>query len=228
MGLVVTITEALKSVTSSAELKFLVLGFLLAAALSLTLSLEGKDFLLDFLFLWRRRHSQGPPSQGCPHIYVGELIHDTMGFAAVTTKSLLRHVIDMWKNHTKKHLIANLESMIRPWDPDQPIEELLNHYNRCRSIAREGKDPISNESYARILVEIFNQRGVLERAVEEWEMNEEEDQTLVNTITHFTNANKHRLQKQTSLKSSLCANNAATAQPGQATNPGTPKRSRRR
>jgi uncharacterized protein (DUF2235 family) len=84
------------------------------------------------------------------------------------------------------------------------------------------------ESYARILVEIFNQRGVLERAVEEWEMNAEEDQTLVNTITHFTKANKHRLQKHTSLKSSLCANKAASAQPGQTRNPGTPKRSRRR
>jgi hypothetical protein len=46
MGLVVTITDALQSVPSSAELKFLATGFLFAAALSL----EGEDFLLDFLF----------------------------------------------------------------------------------------------------------------------------------------------------------------------------------
>jgi hypothetical protein len=31
-------------------------------------------------------------------------------------------------------------------DPDQQIEELFNHCNRCRSFAREGKDPISDES----------------------------------------------------------------------------------
>jgi hypothetical protein len=112
---------------------------------------------------------------------------------------------------------------MRPWDPDQPIEELFNHCNRCRSFARKGKDPISDESYARILIEIFNKSGVLERAVEEWEMKDEEDQTLANTITHFTKANKHRLQRQTSLKSSLRANNAALAQPGQAKKPGYPE-----
>jgi hypothetical protein len=75
---------------------------------------------------------------------------------------------------------------MRPWDPDQPIEELLNHCNRCRSFAREGKDPISDESYALILVEIFSKSGMLERAVEEWEMKDEDDQTLANTITRFT------------------------------------------
>jgi hypothetical protein len=94
----------------------------------------------------------------------------------------------------ERDLVENTNKLKAPWDPDA-LKSVFDNGTFCRDFATEGYDPISDATYTRIIVEIFEQAGVLEKVVEDWEKKPKTEKTLDNIITHFTAGNNHRLTK---------------------------------
>jgi hypothetical protein len=100
----------------------------------------------------------------------------------------------------------NLARIATPWNPDTPIETVFANGTNCRKFAVEGNDPISDAAHVRILVKIFTNSGVLDRAVSDWERKPDAEQTVLNAIAHFRKENTHRLEATLALKRVLEAN----------------------
>lgn len=146
-----------------------------------------------------------------PLDYLDELAHPDFGFSNVTPKQMLDHLVATYGGITPKDLQDNLQQIKAPWNPDTPIETVFRNGTFCRTFAAEGNDPISDTAYVRILVEIFEASGVLEKTVEDWERQPLADQTLANAIIHFKAGNKFRLIKEAkTAKNALEAHQAFT------------------
>ena len=154
-------------------------------------------------------HIKAMMLQAIPKVYTGTLAHAQLGYANVTPKTILAHLLSKYGEITERDLADNTNLIKAPWDPETPIEHVFENGIFCREFATEGEDPISDATYMRILVGIFEQSGVLEKAVEEWEKKPKADKTLDNGIMHFMAANEHRLTKLAkSSKDVLVANTA--------------------
>jgi hypothetical protein len=151
--------------------------------------------------------------QAVPHTYLCELSDPDLGFSNVSPQQMLDHLIQNYGQITHNDLRENLELLKKPWDPDTPIEQVFEHGTFCRKFATEGQDPISDTAYLVNLVQIFENSGVLDKAVEDWERKPTAQQTLTNAIQHFKNANKHRLVKESKQTKSVLAANTATQAP---------------
>jgi hypothetical protein len=154
-----------------------------------------------------------------PKVYTGALAHPQLGYANATPKAILTHILSKYGEITERDLVDNTNLLKAPWDPDTPIENVFDNGNFCRDFATEGEDPISDATYTRILVEIFDKSGVLEKAVEDWEKKSKAEKTLDNVVIHFMAANEHRLTKNAKIsKEILVANTALEDMKAQLTN----------
>jgi hypothetical protein len=154
-------------------------------------------------------HTKAMLLQAIPKAYTEALAHAHLGYANVTLKAIMAHLLSKYGDITERDLVDNTNHLKTPWDPDTPIENVFDDGTFCRDFATERDDPISDATYTRIPVEIFEQTGVLEKAVEDWEMKPKNEKTLNNIITHFTTANHYRLTKLVkSSKEDLAANTA--------------------
>jgi hypothetical protein len=62
--------------------------------------------------------------------------------------------------------------------------------------------------YMRYLLQVFQNSGVLAKAVTDWKDKPEANKTIPNFMAHFTRTNKTRCQDEKSLKGTLSANTA--------------------
>lgn len=162
--------------------------------------------------------------QAVPDIYIEALADHRRGFADVTPMSLLDHLVDTYGTITDNDLANNLAQIQKPWNPDTPIETVFANGNKCRRLADDGQDPITDKAYIRILVSTFKQSGVLDKAIEDWELKKPTAQTLQAAIKHFTKMDKYRRDSKVCLKEILSTHQAIITPPRE-TSPRTPQRS---
>lgn len=148
-----------------------------------------------------------------PKVYIAKLANKTRGMSKVTPKQILDHLRDTYGDITSQDLAENLKMIQTPWNPDTPIETVFTNGTECREFAEEGQEPITDTAYIRYLVAIFRGCGVMDKAVEDWDIKETKDQTLDNAIKHFTNMDGHRRRSKAFLQECLMANPAVADLP---------------
>jgi hypothetical protein len=146
--------------------------------------------------------------QAVPEIYISILSDHVLGYANVSPQQLLAHLVDTYGKLTAKELQANLQRLQAPWDPDTPIELVFTNGAKCRQLAADGNDPITDAAYIRVLIQIFHTSGVLDKAVDDWEDKPEVEHTVATAMTHFTRADDNRRARQQGMKGTLTANTA--------------------
>lgn len=151
--------------------------------------------------------------QAIPKVYIATLAHRTLGFANVTPGELLNHLLITYGTIAPQDLEDNLAKIKTHWNPDTPIETVFANGEECRQLATDGQEPIPDGAYTRILVNIFRESGVMDKAIEDWELRRPNNQTLPEAIEHFTNADKYRRKSKAYLKDILSANAASTLPP---------------
>ena len=155
-----------------------------------------------------------------PHTYLSELADPDLGFSTVSPQQMMAHLVANYGKITHKDLIDNLEQLQAKWNPDTPIEGVFTNGNFCRKFAAEGNDPISDTAYVCMLVKVFDEAGVLEKVVEEWERKPIEQQTLTNATQHFKQGNQFRLTREAkATKTVLAAQAAISTRLKEATSP---------
>ncbi|WP_298934391.1 hypothetical protein, partial [uncultured Ramlibacter sp.] len=129
-----------------------------------------------------------------PRLFIGELEHPAHGYALVTTRELLTHLMSNYGTLNAEDLQDNLNQLGKPWDLDMPIETIFNNVAKCCLLAEEGGDPITEQTAVRTILQAFNNSNLFEHAVREWRNKPEAEKTVKNIRTHFQEANRMRLK----------------------------------
>jgi hypothetical protein len=101
-----------------------------------------------------------------PAAFIRPLSHPQLGFANATPQTIMNHLIQTYGAIEESDLLKNTEELQAPWNPDTPIEDVFARGTFCRDFAEEGEDPITDATYTRYLVQLFDKSGVLEKAVD--------------------------------------------------------------
>lgn len=149
--------------------------------------------------------------QAMPSTYTEFLAHDTLGYAQVTTLELLNHLDETYGTVTPDDLAQNMEDLEKPWNGDEPLENLWNRVRQCRTYAA-GVDPITEATAVRIVIKILETSGLFPLACTEWRKRPRVQWTIANATTDFNQANTERLRTATSGQAGYNAT-AAAVQP---------------
>ena len=68
-----------------------------------------------------------------------------VGFAMVTSKKILQHLITEYGTITLDELAANIDTLNEPWNSEQPIRMLWDRLKECQRIGKAGGEPISDK-----------------------------------------------------------------------------------
>ncbi|MGL5937053.1 MAG: hypothetical protein ACRCZI_15690, partial [Cetobacterium sp.] len=140
-------------------------------------------------------HTKAMLVQCIPPTFIRPLLDPRLGTANTTPKAIMDHLLATYGEIQDSDLKENLEELHSAWNPDTPIEEVFSRGTFCRDIAVEGEDPITDASYTRALVTVFEKSGVMEKAIEDWIKKPRADRTVDNCELHFVKANHYRLIK---------------------------------
>jgi hypothetical protein len=99
--------------------------------------------------------------------YLRQFDHKTLGFADVPLTDLLAHLDIKYGKITQLQLEANLEELDKPWNPEEPIEDLWTAIETCIIFA-EDDDPISYASAIRKTLTVLEKTGVFNTACDDW------------------------------------------------------------
>jgi hypothetical protein len=69
-------------------------------------------------------------------MYLDVLNDNMVGFAKISARDMLDHLFSTYGNITAVDLEINFEHMRRAWDPQQPVESLLNQIQDCTDYSR--------------------------------------------------------------------------------------------
>jgi hypothetical protein len=136
-----------------------------------------------------------------PPMFIQELEHQEHGYALVTTGEIMQHLITNYGTLTQRDLTKNSEKLHTPWNPDTPLETMLNNVEDCRQTAAAGNDPITEPTAVRAMVQNLKNSGLFSKAIDLWQDKPEADQTLANFRLHFHKANKQRIDENPTKRS---------------------------
>jgi hypothetical protein len=124
-----------------------------------------------------------------------EILNDNMvGYANISARDMLDHLLETYGNITAVDLEVNFEHMRRPWDPHQPVESLFKQIQDCADYSEAGGVPIGpsqqiNVGYAKIFA-----TGQFMSACRRWNEKPAAGKTWTHFKSHFAAA--HRQHKQ--------------------------------
>ena len=145
-----------------------------------------------------------------PEVYIASRSDALFGYANVSLRTLLTHLVTTYGTIDEDALAKNLEEMGRPWDPNTPTITVFNQARKCRDFATAGGDAISDANSIRICLEAFQKSGVMDEAIKDWRKLPTANRTWANMPAHFLNANKERLRTITTSAAGFQTANAAT------------------
>lgn len=157
--------------------------------------------------------------QAVPDAFLNDKKHKLFGYANVTPKVLLDHLLEAYGTITADDLQANDDRLNAPWSPTQPIEDLWAQIKDCMDFA-EGHDAISDKMAVRAVIKNLENSGVFTDALNDWYKKDDANQTFANLKKDFNKADKKR-NKDTTAKHGYA--NAATKEnvaPGPKSNGG--------
>jgi hypothetical protein len=68
-----------------------------------------------------------------------EILNDNMvGYANISSRDMLDHLLETYGNITAVDLEINFEHMCRAWDPQQPVETLFKQIQDCADYSEAG------------------------------------------------------------------------------------------
>jgi hypothetical protein len=80
-------------------------------------------------------------------IYIQSLWNRMNGYANVTTRTMLDHLIQHYDGCMQpKDMTANIEMLNHRWDPSMPIETLIKQVEDCRDFAEDGNSQIQTNT----------------------------------------------------------------------------------
>jgi hypothetical protein len=77
-------------------------------------------------------------------MYLAILNENMVGYANISARDMLDHLLETYDNITAGDLEINFEHMRRAWDPQQPVETLFKQIQGCTDYLEAGGVPIGS------------------------------------------------------------------------------------
>jgi hypothetical protein len=71
-------------------------------------------------------------------MYLDILNANMVGYAKISVRDMLDHLLETYGNITAVDLEINFEHMLRAWDPHQPVETLFKQIQECADYSEAG------------------------------------------------------------------------------------------
>jgi hypothetical protein len=131
-------------------------------------------------------------------IYICTLQHRHTGFANVTTRQLIIHLLNSYGNILPNDIAANDASFRAPYDPSQTIETLYSQIEDAMDYADAGGSAYTASQVVTNAYNLIANTGLFRDACREWRRRPEVDKTWDNYKLHFTEAHQDwRLNQDT-------------------------------
>jgi hypothetical protein len=131
-------------------------------------------------------------------VYLSPLEDTHIRFEAQTVGAMMEYLMETYGHISPQELVQNTTTLNSPWDPNTPMEYLINQIEKCRDFATDGKQTISNEQLLNAAYTKIYSSGKKADA----------DKTWLNIKMHFLTAQKLlRRQQQTTGHQNFQANN---------------------
>jgi hypothetical protein len=143
-------------------------------------------------------------------IYLRTLQHRHTGFANVTTRQLIAHLLQAYGNITPSDIATSDQKFRSAYDPAQPIEHLFSQIEDTMDFADAGGSPYTAaQVISNAYLLIFN-TGLFQESCREWRRRPTAEQTWTNFKTQFAEAHQdlRRTQNTTQGSGYHNANNA--------------------
>jgi hypothetical protein len=135
-----------------------------------------------------------------------------VGFAMVTSKQILQHIITEYGIITLDELAANLETLNEPWNSEQPIRMLWDRIKECQRIGTAGEEPISDKMAMYAALKLLDGTGLYTTYTTGWrQANPIQTAWTMATFKEFFNhADKDRKKHLTTKDAGFHGANAVT------------------
>jgi hypothetical protein len=144
--------------------------------------------------------------------YITSLEDSEVGFAMVTSKQILQHIITEYGIITLDELAENVEKLNEPWNSDQPIRMLWERIRECQRIGTAGGEPISDRMAMFTALKLLDGTGVFSTHTHGWRQTYPlQSAWTIDTFKEFFNhADKERKKMMTTKDAGYHGANATT------------------
>ena len=132
-----------------------------------------------------------------PNCCMAILEDELFGYANVSPRDILTHLIVTHSVVTQDDLTDNTNTMKTDWDPATPLETLWTQLRKAQLFAAN-HDAISDNTLMRTALELLEKSGVFTDTLKDWRKRAPVTQTLANLKLDFTTADRERLRPLTS------------------------------
>ena len=133
--------------------------------------------------------------QAVPNTYLATLADSVHGYAEVSPKQMLAHLMETFGTIEPEDLKENLKRLKAPWNPATSIHEVFTTAKLCGQFATLGDDPISEPAMVRSLATKFERSGVFGTEIKDWNNKPKAEKNLANLTKHFIQADKISLRQ---------------------------------
>jgi hypothetical protein len=133
-----------------------------------------------------------------PLTYIETLSDPELGFAQVTTLSLLTHLHTTYGAITSADRDTYHARLHTPWSPPTPIESLFKQLEEGKRMAALAQEPLADSQLVRIGQSLIFKTGLFPDGCREWRLKSDADRTWAEFKTHFARHDRDRLETATS------------------------------
>jgi hypothetical protein len=134
-----------------------------------------------------------------------------VGFATVSSKQIMAHLINEYGTVTLEDLYANTEKLNEPWNSEQPIRLLWDRIKECQRISTAGGETITDKMAMFTALKLLDATGLYSSYTTNWRSTYPLQSTwTMNTFREFFNhADKDRKKNLTMKDAGFHGANAA-------------------
>jgi hypothetical protein len=156
--------------------------------------------------------------------YITSLEDAEVGFAMVTSKQILQHVMTEYGAITLDELAENIEKLNEPWNSDLPIRLLWDRIRECQRIGTAGGEPISDRMVMFTALKLLDGTGLFSTHTHGWRQTYPLQAAWnIDTFKEFFNyADKERKKTMTTKDAGFHGANAVTKATPTSTTTSTP------
>jgi hypothetical protein len=133
-----------------------------------------------------------------------DILNDNMvGYANISARDMLDHLLETYGNITAVDLEINFEHMRRAWDPQEPVEFLFKQNQHCADYSEVGGILIGHPQQINVGYATIFATGHFMSACRRWKEKHAIEKTWTQFKSHFAAA--HRQHKQMQVESATTA-----------------------
>lgn len=122
-----------------------------------------------------------------------------LGFASVTCKTILAHILSEYGHLTLEDMAMNVEQLNEPWNPELPIRMLWDRIIECQRLSTAGGEPITDRTAMFTALKLLDATGLYTTYTTNWRQSNPVQTTwTVDAFkAYFNHADKDRKRQLT-------------------------------